>query len=193
MMDANSPEKRRRSFRKLRNLLLDGIPGVLLHHTGAKTGQSRITPLCALKLGERYFIPGSFSGRPVDPPGSTTCEPILTSRRRSALTSTLRPLGNSLLTNAARSLRSWSRRSQPTPSTRPEHKEPYRSSNWPTCTWPLAKRRSADPPKPVRRELNSGHGDSPYSLGSIRSRKRWGATGLCTPMAWRPRADALDR
>lgn len=47
--------------------ILDGILVVLLHHTGAKTGQPRITPLCLFELGDRRFIPGSFSGRPVDP------------------------------------------------------------------------------------------------------------------------------
>ncbi|WP_338087625.1 nitroreductase family deazaflavin-dependent oxidoreductase [Nocardia huaxiensis] len=47
--------------------ILDGIPVVLLHHTGAKTGQPRITPLCLFELGDRRFVPGSFSGRPIDP------------------------------------------------------------------------------------------------------------------------------
>jgi len=47
--------------------ILEGLPVVLLHHTGAKTGAPRVTPLCYFEHEGRRFIPASYSGRPKAP------------------------------------------------------------------------------------------------------------------------------
>nr|WP_237086105.1 nitroreductase family deazaflavin-dependent oxidoreductase [Mycobacteroides abscessus] len=47
--------------------ILEGLPVVLLHHVGAKSGVRRITPLCYFEHEDRRFIPASYSGRPVLP------------------------------------------------------------------------------------------------------------------------------
>src|SRR5262245_22240774 len=45
----------------------DGMPVVLVHHTGAKTGTERVNPLVYLKDGERYVIFASKAGAPTNP------------------------------------------------------------------------------------------------------------------------------
>ena len=40
---------------------------LLLHHTGAKTGTSRINPLVYLPDGDRYVIFASKAGAPTNP------------------------------------------------------------------------------------------------------------------------------
>ncbi len=44
-----------------------GSPMLLLHHTGAKSGQERVNPLAYLADGNRYVIFGSKGGAPVNP------------------------------------------------------------------------------------------------------------------------------
>ena len=43
------------------------MPLLLLHHTGAKSGQERIAPLVYLADGDRYVIFGSKAGAPTHP------------------------------------------------------------------------------------------------------------------------------
>lgn len=43
------------------------MPLLLLHHTGARSGQSRINPVAYLKDGERYAIIASKGGAPSHP------------------------------------------------------------------------------------------------------------------------------
>ncbi len=45
----------------------DGTPLLLLHHTGARSGQSRINPLAYQSDGERYVIFASKAGAPTNP------------------------------------------------------------------------------------------------------------------------------
>jgi deazaflavin-dependent oxidoreductase (nitroreductase family) len=45
----------------------EGTPLLLLHHVGAKTGQSRINPLAYLSDGDRYVIFASKAGAPTNP------------------------------------------------------------------------------------------------------------------------------
>jgi deazaflavin-dependent oxidoreductase (nitroreductase family) len=40
---------------------------LLLHHTGARTGTERVTPLAYLPVGESFAIFGSKAGAPVNP------------------------------------------------------------------------------------------------------------------------------
>lgn len=46
---------------------LEGMPLLLLHHTGAKSGESRINPLAYLEDGDRYVIFASKAGAPTNP------------------------------------------------------------------------------------------------------------------------------
>jgi deazaflavin-dependent oxidoreductase (nitroreductase family) len=45
----------------------EGSPLLLLHHTGAKSGKSRINPLAYLSDGGRYVIFASKGGAPTNP------------------------------------------------------------------------------------------------------------------------------
>lgn len=45
----------------------EGVPLLILHHTGAKTGQARETPLCYLPDGDRWVIFASKAGAPAHP------------------------------------------------------------------------------------------------------------------------------
>jgi deazaflavin-dependent oxidoreductase (nitroreductase family) len=47
--------------------MFEGMPLLLLHHTGAKTGTSRINPLAYLADGDRYVIFASKGGAPENP------------------------------------------------------------------------------------------------------------------------------
>jgi deazaflavin-dependent oxidoreductase (nitroreductase family) len=45
----------------------EGTPLLLLHHTGAKSGKSRINPLAYDRDGDRYVIFASKAGAPANP------------------------------------------------------------------------------------------------------------------------------
>ena len=45
----------------------EGTPLLLLHHTGAKSGKSRINPLAYLSDGGRYVVFASKGGSPTNP------------------------------------------------------------------------------------------------------------------------------
>jgi deazaflavin-dependent oxidoreductase (nitroreductase family) len=47
--------------------MFDGMPLLLLHHTGAKSGTSRINPLAYLPDEDRYVIFASKAGAPTNP------------------------------------------------------------------------------------------------------------------------------
>jgi deazaflavin-dependent oxidoreductase (nitroreductase family) len=47
--------------------MFEGTSLLLLHHTGAKSGQSRINPLAYLLDGDRYVIFASKGGAPTNP------------------------------------------------------------------------------------------------------------------------------
>ena len=47
--------------------MFEGMPLLLLHHTGAKTGTSRINPLAYQGDGERYVVFASKAGAPTNP------------------------------------------------------------------------------------------------------------------------------
>jgi deazaflavin-dependent oxidoreductase (nitroreductase family) len=47
--------------------MFEGAPLLLLHHTGAKSGTQRVTPLVYLPEGERYVIFASKAGAPTNP------------------------------------------------------------------------------------------------------------------------------
>jgi deazaflavin-dependent oxidoreductase (nitroreductase family) len=47
--------------------MFDGMPLLLLHHTGAKSGQERINPLAYLEDGGSYVIFASKGGAPTNP------------------------------------------------------------------------------------------------------------------------------
>jgi deazaflavin-dependent oxidoreductase (nitroreductase family) len=47
--------------------MFEGMPLLLLHHTGARSGQSRINPLAYRRDGDRYVIFASKAGAPSDP------------------------------------------------------------------------------------------------------------------------------
>jgi deazaflavin-dependent oxidoreductase (nitroreductase family) len=47
--------------------MFEGMPLLLLHHTGAKSGTSRINPLAYLADGDRYAIFASKGGAPENP------------------------------------------------------------------------------------------------------------------------------
>ncbi len=47
--------------------MFDGMPLLLLHHTGARTGKSRVNPLAYQSDGERYVIFASKAGAPTNP------------------------------------------------------------------------------------------------------------------------------
>jgi deazaflavin-dependent oxidoreductase (nitroreductase family) len=44
-----------------------GMPLLLLHHTGAKSGQSRVNPLAYLRDGDRFVVFASRGGSPSNP------------------------------------------------------------------------------------------------------------------------------
>ena len=44
-----------------------GMPLLLLHHTGAKSGSRRINPLAYLRDGDRYVVFASRGGSPTNP------------------------------------------------------------------------------------------------------------------------------
>jgi deazaflavin-dependent oxidoreductase (nitroreductase family) len=47
--------------------MFEGAPMLLLHHTGAKSGQQRVTPLVYLDDDGRYVIFASKAGAPTNP------------------------------------------------------------------------------------------------------------------------------
>jgi deazaflavin-dependent oxidoreductase (nitroreductase family) len=47
--------------------MFDGLPLLLLHHTGAKSGRSRINPLAYQSDGGRYVVFASKAGAPTNP------------------------------------------------------------------------------------------------------------------------------
>lgn len=47
--------------------MFEGMPLLLLHHTGARSGTRRVSPLVYLRDGDRYVIFGSKGGAPVNP------------------------------------------------------------------------------------------------------------------------------
>ena len=47
--------------------MFEGTPLLLLHHTGAKSGKSRINPVAYARDGERYVIFASKAGAPTNP------------------------------------------------------------------------------------------------------------------------------
>jgi deazaflavin-dependent oxidoreductase (nitroreductase family) len=47
--------------------MFEGMPLLLLHHTGAKSGQSRINPLAYESDGGRYVVFASKAGAPTNP------------------------------------------------------------------------------------------------------------------------------
>ncbi len=47
--------------------MFEGMPLLLLHHTGAKSGKSRTNPLAYQRDGERYVIFASKAGAPRNP------------------------------------------------------------------------------------------------------------------------------
>jgi deazaflavin-dependent oxidoreductase (nitroreductase family) len=47
--------------------MFETMPLLLLHHTGAKSGQSRVNPVAYLKDGDRYVIFASNGGAPTNP------------------------------------------------------------------------------------------------------------------------------
>ncbi len=47
--------------------MFEGMPLLLLHHTGAKSGQSRINPLAYQSDAGRYVIFASKAGAPTNP------------------------------------------------------------------------------------------------------------------------------
>ncbi|HEY8624955.1 MAG TPA: nitroreductase family deazaflavin-dependent oxidoreductase [Solirubrobacteraceae bacterium] len=47
--------------------MFEGTPLLLLHHTGAKSGQSRVTPLVYLADDGRYVVFASKAGAPTNP------------------------------------------------------------------------------------------------------------------------------
>jgi deazaflavin-dependent oxidoreductase (nitroreductase family) len=47
--------------------MLDGMPMLLLHHVGAKSGESRVNPLAYQADGDRYVIFASKAGAPTNP------------------------------------------------------------------------------------------------------------------------------
>ncbi len=47
--------------------MLEGMPVVLLHHTGAKSGTARVNPLAYRRDGRRYVIFASKAGAPTNP------------------------------------------------------------------------------------------------------------------------------
>lgn len=47
--------------------MFEGAPLLLLHHTGARSGASRVNPLVYLRDGARYVIFASKAGAPTNP------------------------------------------------------------------------------------------------------------------------------
>ena len=47
--------------------MFEGVPLLLLHHTGAKSGKTRINPLAYQSDGDRYVVFASKGGAPTNP------------------------------------------------------------------------------------------------------------------------------
>jgi deazaflavin-dependent oxidoreductase (nitroreductase family) len=47
--------------------MFEGVPLLLLHHTGAKSGQTRVNPLAYQRDGGRYVVFASKGGAPTNP------------------------------------------------------------------------------------------------------------------------------
>lgn len=47
---------------------MEGMPLLLLHTVGAKSGQARVNPLAYLSDGDRFVVIASFAGAPNHPP-----------------------------------------------------------------------------------------------------------------------------
>src|SRR5579862_3270738 len=47
--------------------MFEGVPLLLLHHTGARSGQTRVNPLAYLADGARYVVFASKGGAPTNP------------------------------------------------------------------------------------------------------------------------------
>ena len=62
----------------------EGAPMILITHTGAKSGNTYITPLVYTRDGDRYVVIASKGGAPKHPSGYGTWWPTPTSRSRSA-------------------------------------------------------------------------------------------------------------
>lgn len=45
-----------------------GMPLILVHHVGAKTGKARISPLFSLPVGDSWAVFGTHGGSPHNPP-----------------------------------------------------------------------------------------------------------------------------
>ncbi len=45
----------------------EGMPLLILHMTGAKSGEPRLKPMAFLRDGERYVVFASYAGRPNNP------------------------------------------------------------------------------------------------------------------------------
>src|SRR5205823_10644156 len=62
--------------------MFEGMPLLLLHHTGAKSGKNRINPLAYQSDDGRYVVFASKGERRRIPTGTTTSRPSPTSRLR---------------------------------------------------------------------------------------------------------------
>ena len=62
--------------------MFEGMPLLLLHHTGAKSGKNRINPLAYQSDDGRYVVFASKGERRRIPTGTTTSGPIPTLRSR---------------------------------------------------------------------------------------------------------------
>jgi deazaflavin-dependent oxidoreductase (nitroreductase family) len=45
----------------------DGVPLLLLHHTGARSGPADVTPLSCLAVGDGWVVAGGNGGQPTNP------------------------------------------------------------------------------------------------------------------------------
>ena len=64
----------------------EGATLLLLHTTGAKTGQPRVNPVAYQPVADGFAVFGSKGGAPMSPTGTTTCWPTRTPPSRSVLT-----------------------------------------------------------------------------------------------------------
>ncbi len=101
--------------------MFEGMPLLLLHHTGAKSGKSRVNPLAYQADDGRYVIFASKGGAPSTPPGTTTSRRTPTRRSRSGETRSMssparRPARSASVSTARRPSAS---RSSPSTSRRP--------------------------------------------------------------------------
>jgi len=62
----------------------EGVPVLLLHTTGAKTGQPRVNPVAYQPDGDRLVVFASYAGAPATRRGSTISSPAARPPSRSA-------------------------------------------------------------------------------------------------------------